>query len=500
MEKEDVNNLLRKGIELIDYGNFEGALRCFDEATQLDPNDDLAFCCWGLALSNLAQTKKDETLFSESFVKFDKATQLNPNDALAFYLWGYAISEMVKIMHDEKSARKTFTVFYTKSDCFKKLNKDILEILVLFGNKKMKETIEIEMFYPLLNLDTDDGQFFNETTKNIDESELDNYKKAYILSIIIISQLHVNDENEKFVATYRDKKITQKILFEDQNDPKNPKKTKDLKFRLNAINYSNDPTEGEILFDYLFDKEMRPKNGSLNREYSAFAGCFIFNHDSLNHFRLYGKEEGREGTGLSLVFRGSFFSEKAKMAMKQPKTEDDNTNEKEEKHTLFRCIYIDPETRRVETVGHKEEYLFFRDKENGETDDEIIEKWKDYNELIADIIENVRKGMKNLQNAVQGLDQAIVGQLLINLRYLTKHIAFKEEQECRIVKIYRLDDERIKTSDDFKQMYVEYQPKVSNHVKKIYFGPKADGMEMFQDMLIHKGLTIPCEKSKNPLA
>jgi tetratricopeptide (TPR) repeat protein len=490
-----------------DESLFREACEKYDKATQLKPDYAAVFFSWGITLCFLAEIKQDESLFTEACEKYDKATQLKPDYYDAFYLWGYALSKIAIIMKDEDLVKKLFKVFYAKSDSLKKLNKDILEIFVLFGNSKIKKLIELELFYPLLDSDTDDGRFFKEATKDINKSELNKYKRAYILSISIISQLHVNNENEKFVASYRDKTITQKILFEDQTDPKDPKKSKDLKFRLNAINYSNDPTEGKILFDYLFDEDKRPADKTLNREYSAFAGCFIFNHDSLNHFRLYGKEDGREGTGLSLVFRGSFFSEKAKLAMKQPKTEDSDTDGKEEKHSLFRCIYIDPITQRVETVGHKEKYLFYREKKEleakGEAVEDIEEKWAGYYKYITSIIENVREEMEELKKLAREKDlkPVIMGQLLINLRYLTKHIAFKEEQECRIVRIYRLDDERIKTSDDFKQMYVEYQPKVSDHVEKIYFGPKADGMELFQDMVTHKGLTrIHCYKSKNPLA
>jgi hypothetical protein len=298
------------------------------------------------------------------------------------------------------------------------------------------------------------------------------------------------------VAHYREKTISQKLLFEEEE-------SEDSKFRLNAINYSNDPTEGKILFDYLFKEEKRPANESLNREYGAFAGCFIFNYDSLNQFRLYGKEDGREeGTGLSLVFRNNFFSKEAKMAIKQQKIEDGNTDKEEEKHALFRCIYIDPETQRVETVGHKEEYLFYRGKNKGKKNEDIDKKITDYRKYIKGITESVRKEMENLKELVQGLNPVIVGQLLINLRYLTKHIAFKEEQECRIVKIYHLNDEKIeiKTSDDFKQIYVEYKPRVSSYVEKIVFGPKATGMELFQDILTHKRLNILCVRSKNPLA
>jgi len=99
------------------------------------------------------------------------------------------------------------------------------------------------------------------------------------------------------------------------------------------------------------------------------------------------------------------------------------------------------------------------------------------------------------------LDPEIIEHLLINLRYLTKHIAFKEEQECRIIKIHDLikDKDKIKKSEDFKQMYIDYL-NIPNHVEKIYFGTKASGIELFQDMQKHNNLNIPCERSTNPFA
>jgi hypothetical protein len=271
------------------------------------------------------------------------------------------------------------------------------------------------------------------------------------------------------------------------------------KFRLNAINYSNDPKEGETLLDYLYKDRTPPAKEPLNTKYIAFAGCFSFNYDSLNQFRLYGKEDGREGTGLSLVFKKSFFSEDARISpmSEQSLVTDKNVKPEEEKpeekkHALFRCIYVDPETRRVETVGQKDEYLFYREGNEN--------KITDHKNYINDIIKIINENMEKLKIQVADLDQEVIGQLLVNLRYLTKHIAFKEEQECRIVKIHNLKDKEINPSDNFKQMFVEYEPKVSIYIEKIYFGPRAGGMKLFQDILSHKGLPIPYEQSKNPLA
>ncbi|MCL2744979.1 MAG: hypothetical protein FWE67_14130, partial [Planctomycetaceae bacterium] len=111
---------------------------------------------------------------------------------------------------------------------------------------------------------------------------------------------------------------------------------------------------------------------------------------------------------------------------------------------------------------------------------------------------------KKLKKSIidNNLDSAIVGRLLINLRYLTKHVAFKEEQECRIVKIHSFEDQdKIKVSEDFNRMYLEYL-KIPEYVEKIYFGPRATGMELFQDMLKHEhpDLDIPCEQSEHPWA
>jgi tetratricopeptide (TPR) repeat protein len=489
MEKETADDLTKKGIELSNSGNFEEAIKCFAEATNMRPDDAIAFYNWGAALSILAQIRKDDSLFREAFEKYERSTRIRPDYASIYSNWGIALSNLAEVTRDEPFLRKHFEKFRDKSDCFRKLKKDILEILVLFGNAKMKKIIEPEMFYPILDSDSDEGLFFKEATKSIkDKTELARYKKPYILSIFIISLLHVGNKNEKSVAHYCSKNVSQELLLNGK------------KFRLNAVNYSNDPTEGEMLFDCLYNVKTRPANESRNREYGAFAGCFIFNPDSLNQFRLYGKEDGKEGTGLSLVFQDSFFSKEAKMAIKLLKTEDVNADEKEEKHALFRCIYIDPETRRVETVGHKEEYLFYREKNRRLTAKGIRKEVKDYRKYITDIIANIRKEMEKLKRAIKGLKPEILWQLLTNLRYLTKHIAFREEQECRILKIYRLNDAKVEKDVDFKRMYVEYDLKVSDHIEKIYFGPKATGMELFQDFLTNKLLPIICEKSKNPLA
>jgi tetratricopeptide (TPR) repeat protein len=467
-----------------DESLFRESCEKYEKAAQINHDDREAFNNWGVALSDLAKIKQDESLFMESIEKYNKATAgPEQNYFDAFFNLGNTYYDLAKIKQDESLYKKV-------TECFIKSKLDILNILVSFDDKKDREHIaQTEILYPLLDSETNDGKIFKETTRDIkDTEELKKYKDAYISSMLIISQLYVNNENknEKLVAYYCKKKIAQEMLFGKS------------RFHLNAINYSNDPTEGSVLLEYLFEGKKSVVNEPQSMEYIAFAGCFIFNYDSLNQFRLYGKEDGREGTGLSLVFKDTFFSKEAKMAITQ--REDINADGEEGKHSLFRCIYIDPETQWIDTVGHKETYLFYQERKDGETKEDIDKKITEYRKYIDDVIGNVRREMKNLIELVEGLKPSIVEQLLINLRYLIKHIAFKEEQECRIVKVYSINDHVTNISDNSEQIYVRYKPKVASHIEKVCFGPKAIGMELFQRMLSHKSLDIECKKSKNPLA
>ena len=275
------------------------AIKKYEKATQLDPSNAPAYNNWGTALSNLAKIKKDEALYEEAYEKYEKATQLDSSNASAYYNWGIALYELGKINNQNE-------LFNDVTICFKQSGKSILNILVLLDEETREDIIKTKILYPLLDpdIDSDDSNFFRETTKSIkNEKVLNKCKYVYILSIYIISQLYVDNENERIVAHYQKRYIAQKMLFDN------------VKFRLNAINYSNDPTEGMILFDYLFEKGKYREGVRINAEYGVFAGCFTFNCDSLNQFRLYGKEDNKEGMGLSLIFRNNFFSDEPKMAM-----------------------------------------------------------------------------------------------------------------------------------------------------------------------------------------
>jgi hypothetical protein len=98
------------------------------------------------------------------------------------------------------------------------------------------------------------------------------------------------------------------------------------------------------------------------------------------------------------------------------------------------------------------------------------------------------------------LDPAIVGELLLDLRCLTKHVAFEEEQECRIVKVKNyLKDKDVHHTDDYCQLYMDYLP-LAGHVKEVYFAPHCDNMFVYEAELKRKHKDIKSIRSTHPLA
>ena len=78
---------------------YKDSFEKYDYATQLKPDDHEAYNNWGNGLNNLAHTKSGveaEALYKDSFEKYDYATQLKPDDHKAYYNWGVALSNLAQ--------------------------------------------------------------------------------------------------------------------------------------------------------------------------------------------------------------------------------------------------------------------------------------------------------------------------------------------------------------------------------------------------------------------
>ena len=174
------------------------------------------------------------------------------------------------------------------------------------------------------------------------------------------------------VSHYTKKNVSEELLFK-----KSP-------FRLSLLNTGNDPEEGKTLFHYLFPQKEMSKQVE---EYGAFAGCFIFNNDSLNQFRLYGKTDDKEGTGVSITLKEQFFNtEEGRNILSI--LQDNGEEILPDPSSLFRCVYIDPETNTIVSLGQKEKCVFDREGQS-------LEDYEEYKESISTMQQEVNDELEN---------------------------------------------------------------------------------------------------------
>ena len=292
------------------------------------------------------------------------------------------------------------------------------------------------------------------------------------------------------------------IAFDLFEGKKNDNDKEPSNFRLSTIRGVNDPTEGLVLNGY-WNQQGIPETIHTNNT-ATFISCFTFNHDSLNQFRLYGKENGQEATGVSLVFKKEFFSDQPDTlgfiagpsidpsnksgeneSNEAGKPESDNKKPLIGKSTLYRCIYLDPETGYL-TLAQRDKSNFYRQHK-----EKAKNKWKKYHKSLSKKEKSVNKHLfaknKSVLSTLQSIFKKYQGYstkekqhileairfILLPLQYLVKHIAFQEEQECRIMYITQFRDKKIHSDREEQKMYVEYEESVLPHIDKIWLSPGA---------------------------
>ena len=302
------------------------------------------------------------------------------------------------------------------------------------------------------------------------------------------------------------------------------------KFRLSTIKNVNDPSEGAVFYQYVEKCCKLPPaltNEADNPAAAVFLSCFTFNHDSLNQFRLYGKENGQEASGVSLVFNDSFFSGKNPFAMLSANlnTIVQNFGESGQskpdhaemqplpKLPLFRCIYLDPQSGYL-SLAHRDKATFYAEAwHNNKTVDhedvckEAEEKWAVYQLEIDELSKEIKTDLVELAQMVRDVakdaeDDVLeaLAFILQPLRYLVKHVAFQEEQECRMIYIGDLlNDKRIHTDWNARQMYLEYSVSVRDSLNKIYLSPGAEPYaDFFKRELPELAKNGSIRRSQNP--
>lgn len=249
-----------------------------------------------------------------------------------------------------------------------------------------------------------------------------------VLNIVNILTLdfdnHADEEKpfERKLAHYTSTYTCNLLLGNEQ------KETPPSLFRLNTINNVNDPSEGQLLIRKL--KGVKDNNFTaldFDEEFHAFISCFTFNHDSLNQFRLYGKQDNKEASGMSLVFKKEFFQsqnfigglshlsvENTSKIIKNISTINDtkldNTkvqaSEDNEivKYSVMRCVYLDP-TSEYFHLAQRNRLTFFREFgekriiKNGTEQSQAEYEWGLYRDYMAMITSNFETAYNSLKGS-----------------------------------------------------------------------------------------------------
>ena len=355
-----------------------------------------------------------------------------------------------------------------------------------------------------------------------------------IIDILKLDFLPLSEEEqapERKLAHYTGTYTTNKLLFKEE------KQDRPSAFRLNTINNVNDPSEGQLLSNHLQGvKETSFYTPDFDDNLHAFISCFTFNHDSLNQFRLYGKQDNKEASGVSLVFNKEFFEEYKQQASmpniyvrKKIKNIDDNSNEEKDNNDVervkeqpvMRCVYIDPTSDYIH-LAQRNRLTFFREfgRENleGSSTAKAEAEWSEYKKYIEQKTDSFKEAFAELKKiyrdaieekgslkdmSEEDIDEidSFLEMVILPLKYLIKHSAFQEEQECRMVYITSLEDKRVQM-DFGKFLYVEYEPEVKPHLDKIYIAPAATQYQPYLAKLLcgtnSLGKKIKIELSNNP--
>lgn len=351
-------------------------------------------------------------------------------------------------------------IYYKLSDL------DILNIIL-----GMNEKLCSSLLFILLNIQ-DESSYFHSVLKKQNASlakngELYNKYKNIFIKALYITRLLTLDRNEtNGVAHYTKREVAEKLIFDYSL------------FRLSLANKGNDKNEGRVIFDYFdLNKEENVKN-------DIYIGCFNFNKDKLNHFRLYGKDPDtnyKDASGVSLVFRDTFFSNDYHLT--HFISSSSSFIDYKEKLPLFRCLYIDRNSKRVISVGHQEEDSFYLENPEG--------NYTVYKDEIDNILSQVKDQLHILKELIkdQSLNQDIIVDLLFSLKCLMKDSSFKEEQECRIIKVLDSDN----SIGFINYLYTGY------HLEEVIFGANALKYNEFEKRIILEKIACTCSISKHSI-
>lgn len=505
------------------------AIKNYDISIKLSPNDIVAHY-------NRGTTKGFSGLYKKSIEDFDKVIELINNgiylpigiephinklelDAYSnrgfsnFLLGNYtdAIKDFSKVIELNPSLARAYYNRGLNKDCLELYDDaliDFKQYIELIKNHKSIEIINIiGSFYYDIKI-SDIEYIFNQLIKKEDynnlwerdiifnllkqkiknENILNDIKEILLYQYLLLHSLSFNNitpnDNQNIeISHYTSFEILKKLIEENN------------KIRITNISNANDPKEGKILENILNKNKLDIKIKN-DENLITLQTSLSRNKDALTMFRLYGKNENKEATGICLVINEKYFKNKYSLPLFQinntllDNKNSNNENEKEKQNynierNLYWVIYYNEEKNQLVFNPTKSKYSsVIIDLNTINKNKKNINKIEDLINCIFHNIINSAKEIDKIEN--KNLKDEIFSNLFENIRYIIKHEAFFEEQELRMLITTNYKNENINIEEDKKRLYINYNELFNeneNFIKEIILGGKIADKELTSDYI-----------------
>lgn len=239
---------------------------------------------------------------------------------------------------------------------------------------------------------------------------------------------------------------TLKLLLENNN-----------KLRFSEATYLNDTSEGKLLFEKVYEnKAIKDKSLFVAK---LFIGSFVPQgiSNSLALWRLYGKQNGQEATGVSITLDAVKMVEEIEPD-KQLKSQ--NTA-KESDYRFYKTAY----------GGQKEEFYF----EGISAEDKA---------KLNKQIEKVRKIISEVKQSTFPEEKKTINEIVNEVRYLFKSKEYDYEREMRLVILGYGFEKKIDETRTPPRVYISFADIVPL-IKRITLGPKVERADEWAAFLHH---------------
>ncbi|MEI0558216.1 tetratricopeptide repeat protein [Brachyspira intermedia] len=509
---------------------YDKAMEYFDKAISINKNYSSIYL-------NRGMIKAFYKKYEESIEDFNTAIQISYYDPIIYFYKSKSLYNLKKYDEAIKNAEKAINLYnkYINAHYIKILSKSklkkYLEIIddlkyVAKINPNLKNNFitdmmnlletysNIEVILQLLMKNENAILWRNEPitnlisrfdeSKNFDDKLKENIKYLLLYEYFLLKILTFDTEEENNnieISHYTSLDILTLLLNPKEEKTDKKENTKESgNIRINNITTANDPKEGKIL-ERILNKNNIDIKIENDEKALTLQTSYSRNKDSLTMFRLYGKKENKEATGVCLVLDNKYFnnsytspySYEFKLKIENNKIEMNEKINKEKfqenKRNLYWVLYYNEKENQLIYNKEKSKYasniIDLNDLNNPNYKAELKEDDKKEDMIkyafakIFHYTEEIKKQIEE-NEIYKNIKNQLYSYLFENIKYIIKHEAFFEEQELRMLVTNDYKSDEILIDNDNKKLYIDYIKlfdENSNYIKEIIIGSKVENNE-----------------------